>query len=118
MTLKDLKPGMVVEYANGERRLVMPCSLISDKVYLMGYDAFNSLIEYNNDLTISATNTLNINKVYSIEEKYFPFDDIIRKPDRLNLIWERPKVKVIELTLQAVADKFNIPIEQLRIKDA
>lgn len=106
-----LKTGMIVEYDTGEKRLVLGDGInliICDKYYLN----FESL----KDNLISLSGGIIINKIYegfsngmtdSLEHMY-------ANPGKV--IWKRePEIK--ELTLQEVADKFNIDVKQLRIKD-
>lgn len=48
------------------------------------------------------------------------FDNILKIPDdaeRERLLWERePKPKVIELTLEDIAKKFEVDVKQIKIK--
>ena len=91
-TKADLKNGMIVEYNNGNRRLVLGDKLISDKG-----TAFVS--ELNEDLILSDS-TLAINKVYKSNPWFLNeiFDDA-----SLTLIWERKsKPEPVEMTLAEV----------------
>lgn len=78
-----LKPGMVVEYANGNIRLVTQSKeklfLISSVGFLSLDDFTNSLIHSNNDLTIT--------KVYKILEPGAL--DSLKSTGKLELIWSR-----------------------------
>ena len=88
-TKDDLEDGMVVEYANGERRLVL-------EKYLLGNDGCNLLEHYSENLDYISypycpfSEELRIDKVYSahmnILSKYF-------NDENLNLIWEREDQK-------------------------
>lgn len=80
-TISDLKTGLVVEYANGERALVVNDRLLSD-------DGYNMLESYNEDLTcdnpcytINRIYTINVDEVYNLED-FLSFEN-------LELIWER-----------------------------
>ena len=106
MRKSDLKPGMVVQYANGKKRLV---TTINDKLFLMGEDMFAELHTFNEDLT-NRDSGLNIVKVFQPKEAR----DLKTLLNCNNCIWERPKETV--LTMQEIADKFGIPVEQLKIK--
>lgn len=103
---KHLRSGMVVEYANGERRLVTD---IMGKLILISEDGFQPLSEYNEDLTIGDYSNTVINKV-GISEPYCL--EVMLKG--ATIVWERPKE--VELTMQEIADKFGIPVELLKIK--
>lgn len=110
-TKSDLKLGMVVEYANGDRRLVLSCK---KGIFLSGdrYMSAISLSEYSEDFKNSCE-ALNIDRVYNVKEETLL--DKIFDISNLELIWERPKVQ--EFTLKEIAEKLNIPVEQLRIKE-
>lgn len=112
-TKDDLKTGMVVEYKNGERRLV-----IRDGIdILTSTNGWTSINNFLPDLcNKKGDDSLTIMRVYYgyIAEKSGTIDDTLKWGG--DLLWERPKEKV-ELTLEQIADKFNIPVEQLRIKE-
>lgn len=107
MRKSDLKLGMVVEYANGDRRLI---AVINDELYLIGRHMFAIVKSFNDDLTYDRDTKINIVKVYQPREAV-SFSSLL---DCKNCIWERPKE--IVLTMQEIADKFGIPVEQLKIK--
>ena len=91
-TKADLKDGMVVEYNNGQRRLVFGDKLIGNKGNAFVY-------ELNEDLILSGS-TLAINKVYKSNPWFLNeiFDDA-----SLTLIWERKeKPESVEMTLAEV----------------
>lgn len=108
MKKPDLKPGMVVEYANGKRRLVIE---FNNQLALLGNDNWGDLELISEDLEFLANEDFTINKVYnpgymqglnSMLESSHP------------CIWERPKS--VELTMEDIAEKFGINVEQLKIK--
>ena len=107
MKKSDLKPGMVVEYTNGEKRLVVT---INAELYLISRALFADLKSFNEDLTCYSNPTMNIIKVYQPKEAA----GLSTLLQCNNCIWERPKEVV--LTMQEIADKFGIPVEQLKIK--
>ena len=107
MKKSDLKPGMVVEYVNGEKRLVVT---INAELYLISRAAFADVKSFNDDLTCSNNPEINIVKIYLPREAA----SLSTLLECKNCIWERPKETV--LTMQEIADKFGIPIEQLKIK--
>lgn len=80
-TKSDLKDGMIVEYANGERRMVFGDHIIS-------YNISKKLESYNYNLEAYNYPNQTINKVYKSKARYFQsiFEDY-----NLTLIWERPK---------------------------
>lgn len=106
---KDMKPelkaGMIVEYNNGQKRL---CVEFEGKLGLTGDDGYckcaHAMLEPGNPQIV---------KVYQ------PYDlsdlkTMFQYPGKL--IWEKPK-EIKELTLQEIANKFNINVSQLRIKE-
>lgn len=109
-TKSDLKPGMVVEYKDGNRRLVTCCK---KGIFFMGdlYKTVDSINELTEDLKCSYTNH-SIDKVYII--KWEVTLDGLFNTNNLELIWERKEPK--EYTMQEIADKLGIPVEELRIK--
>lgn len=107
MKKSDLKPGMVVEYASGEKRLVVT---INAKLYLISRASFADVKSFNDDLTCSGNSGINIVKIYLPREAA----SLSALFECKNCIWERPKETV--LTMQEIADKFGIPVEQIRIK--
>lgn len=90
-TKKDLKPGMVVEYKDGKRRVVL-----NDKI--LGKEGFNCLDSYTEELKNEWAN-LDIEKVY--ESKANLIDNIF-KDKYLELIWEREEVQFMTATQMAV----------------
>lgn len=106
MKKSDLKPGMVVQYADGKKRLV---TAVNDELFLMGENMFAELDKFNEDL-INEIHHLNIVKVFQPKEAA-SLNTLLQCD---NCIWERPKETV--LTMQEIADKFGIPVEQLKIK--
>lgn len=86
-----LKDGMVVEFNNGERRLVLGDRLI-------GFDKGNDLVWYLVDLTWGGGDSHSIHKVY--KSIAYNFNNIF-KDDYLTLIWER-KEEPVEMTLEEI----------------
>lgn len=103
---KHLRSGMVVEYANGERRLVAD---IMGELVLISYGGYQPLSDYNEDLIIDDCPNTTINKV-GISEPYCL--NVMLKG--ATIVWERPKE--VELTMEEIAEKFGIDVKQLRIK--
>ena len=107
MKKSDLRPDMVVEYANGEKRLVVT---INNELYLIGRGSYADVKSFNEDMTCSGNLGINIVKVYLPREAA----GLNALFECKNCIWERQKETV--LTMQEIADKFGIPVEQLKIK--
>lgn len=102
---KDLKPGMVIEYKNGERRLVVE---INGELSLISNGMFAELNNFNNDLTYDRNPHINIVAVYKTKPS-----SLSTMLETTDLIWKRPEE--VTLTMQEIADKFGIPVEQLKI---
>jgi hypothetical protein len=108
MKKSDLKPGMVTEYANGGRRLVIE---FNDELFLLSNDNWADLKYHNSNLECSIAEDFTINKIY--QPKVVLGLDILLN-SVLPCIWERPKS--VELTMEEIAEKFGINVEQLKIK--
>ena len=92
-TKADLKDGMVVEYNNGNRRMVLG-------KYFIGENSHAPLADYTEDLREPNFPKQTINKVYisSTRSINYLFDD-----DNLTLIWERKeKPEPVEMTIEEV----------------
>lgn len=83
-TKADLKSGMVVEYRNGKRRLVVDDMLIGEK----GFLSLNALDEDLKNIIFSPNDIM---KIYRIKEER-AFEDIL-KNNNLEPIWERTETK-------------------------
>lgn len=80
-TISDLKTGLVVEYANGKRALVV-------KNRLLSVDGYNSLESYNEDLTC-ANPRYTINRIYTVDlNEVYKLEDFLSF-ENLELVWER-----------------------------
>ena len=93
-TKDDLKAGMVVEYRNGHRRLVLPKE--NGKLFLISDDNYLDVSSLSNDLLYEGSSNLDIVKVYSINSS-FPLKSILEKKYGLNIIWERKETKEISV---------------------
>ena len=92
-TKADLKDGMVVEYNNGNRRMVLG-------KYFIGESSHAPLADYTEDLREPNFPKQTINKVYisSTRSIDYLFDD-----DNLTLIWERKeKPEPEEMTIEEI----------------
>ena len=113
---KDLlKTGMIVEHKNGKRKLV----LVDNINKMIGDECWSNLTKWSEDLKAPVHPENDINIIY---EGYtdisrtcnYQLNYILDNPGKV--IWRR-ELEIKELTLQEVADKFNIDVKQLRIKD-
>lgn len=116
-TKKDLKTGMVVKTRNNTMLLVVDDKLIS-------VSGFLRLTEYNDDLIITDEPDSNIQSGFDIMEVYevnswgLGFSRVLSYVEEKTfgkLIWKRKEIK--EVTMQEIADKLGIPVENLRIKE-
>ena len=92
-TKENLKSGMVVEYANGERRLVVDDVLLAN-------NAWASLEGFKNDLT-DPLGDLTINAVY--EKRNAPLASVLSNPGEL--LWKREEI--VEMTLEEVCKELG-----------
>ena len=113
---KDLlKTGMIVEYRDGQRRLVLMDG-INRFIHPTGQGPISN---WNDELVCPRASDHVIEVIYEgytdkTNNSRLYLDNILKNPGKV--IWRRePEIK--ELTLQEVADKFNIDVKQLRIKD-
>lgn len=101
--LKDyLKPGYVVEYEEGNKFAIIQ-------------DVHGNMFGIQlgkGTLWSSLTDLNSITKVYQINKPGCLH--ILHNNDYLALVWEKPKET--ELTMQQIADKFGIDVNQLKIK--
>lgn len=94
-TKSDIKDGMVVEYRDGDRRLVI------DK-YLIGKNAYYELSTYNENLEDKYPR-LTIMKVFKIRQRAIL--ERILDDDNLELIWERKEPK--KMTVEEMRQKLE-----------
>lgn len=113
MKKKDLRSGMVVETREGEKGLILLNSPQGDVIGGCGstLNIWESLKNYNDYLKHDLFSGEDIMKIYTVEDNY----NLGNLDIESNLIWER-KENNVELTLQEIADKFDIAVENLRIK--
>jgi hypothetical protein len=100
-TKSDLKDGMVVEYRDGSRRMVMGDMLIS-------HSSHNELYHYNDTLE-NVVSFCSIDKVYKSKSinlnEYF-------KDRYLTLIWERPKEELVkEMTVAEIEKELGYKVK-------
>lgn len=106
---KHLRSGMVVEYVNGERRLVVD---LMGELILISNEGSHPLSSYREDLTCLFYE-LTINKVFIVSPGHLTY--MLSKNNPCVQIWKRPN-PVTEVTLDEIAEKFGIDVKQLKIK--
>lgn len=119
--LEELKPGMIVKFRYGAKMLVIETK--DHKIALAGINTDSSISEYNSSLCSKSDSKMDIMQVFEIASKGYSLSSLLNSNNdsMLKLIWERPELicerpRVVEVTLQEIADKFGVSIEQLRIK--
>lgn len=101
-TKSELKDGMVVEYSNGERKLV-----IGNKLY--GHTEWDGLNNYDINLINTEVPELSINKIY----KWLGYClDVIFEDKYLELIWERKPIK--EMTISEIEEELGYKIKVIQ----
>lgn len=113
MSKKDLATGMVVEYRNGKRRLVIE-DWADNGIVLFGAtgERFTYLDNFNDDLTHSKKDALDIVAVYNYELK--PKTDIDLYDDtNLVVIWTRPNPAVASTAKAKRLDDATSALAQL-----
>lgn len=114
-TKDDLKNGMIVEYRNGKRRMVLGTNLI-------GLDGINQFEYYHDDLTVTENfTTLDIVKVFDVPNLECKITDILKpNKSRLSLLWEREeevKEEVKEITMDDIEEKFGCKVKIINNKE-
>ena len=114
MKKSDLKSGMIIEGKNGEKGIVLLNTSNGDVIGGAGggkNKTWCGLYNYREDLTYGGLEDDTIVKVYDVDSNMNlgSFDEC-----NLKLIWTRP-VEPIELTMEQIADKFNIEVSRLKI---
>lgn len=113
MKKQDIQLGMVIEYHCGKRALVIS---VNDNILLSDNSGFMRLKEYNDDLLVidrhNTSDMWDIDKIFKVTVECSI--DTMLNGNFLKLLWERQKE--VELTMDEIAKKFGIPVEQLKIK--
>lgn len=105
-TISDLKTGLVVEYANREKALVVNNRLLS-------LDGYNLLESYNDDLTCCSNPNYNIDRIYTVNvNALYGLEDFLN-PDTSDLIWEREGItpKPQKMTKAEIEARLGYEIE-------
>ena len=115
MTIHDLKPGMVIEYVNGKKRLVIP-NCDTKGLYLTGLDGSNHISDYTEDMkSKTCPEDLTINKIF-ISKYTTNLKMLLTDGFGLELIWER-KPKPKEMTMEELEKTLGYPIKIVKEKD-
>lgn len=109
----DFIDGMVVKLRDGSKRITI---WTGTNMVLSGIDTFSYISGLDDSLKSKITPEHDIMKVYKVSsgaDLHTLLED--NEDHGLTLIWERSEV--VEVTMQEVADKLGIPVENLRIKE-
>jgi hypothetical protein len=113
MKKQDIQLGMVVEYHCGKKALVIS---VNDEVLFSDTFGYMRLKDYNDDLTVidrhDDSGKWDIDKVFKVTLGCSI--DTMLSGNFLKLFWERQKE--VELTMDEIAEKFGIPVKNLKIK--
>lgn len=113
MKKQDIQLGMVVEYHCGKKALVIS---VNNEVLFSDSNGFMPLRDYTDDLLVmdrhSTSGMWDIDKIYKVTVECSI--DTMLSGNFLKLLWERQKE--VELTMDEIAEKFGIPVENLKIK--
>ena len=113
MKKQDIQLGMVVEYHCGKRGLVIS---VNDEILFSDNIGYMRLKDYNDDLLVinrhDDTDKWDIDKIFKVTIECSI--DTMLSGNFLKLLWERQKE--VELTMDEIAEKFGIPVKNLKIK--
>lgn len=113
MKKQDIQLGMVVEYHCGKRGLVIS---VNDEILFSDNVGFMRLTDYDDNLLVidrhSDSGKWDIDKVFKVTMGCSI--DTMLNGSFLKLLWERQKE--VELTMDEIAEKFGIPVNNLKIK--
>ena len=110
-TKKDLKDGMVVEYRDTQKRLVIGNRLLGRDFYL----SFESL---DDDLLCPIDRDLDIMKIYISRNTAGNLIYLLEDPENLELIWERKEPKEIPASeaMKILREKFGCEVKLVEDK--
>lgn len=109
-TKEDLKDGMVVEYRDAQKRLVIGNRLLGEDCYL----SFESL---DDDLLCPIDRDFDVIKAYKPGKKVESIYDLLER-DSLELIWERKETKEIPVSedMEILREKFGCEVKLVEDK--
>lgn len=106
---EHLRSGMVVEFKNRQRCLVI--DFMGELLLISNEGCCYALSGHKEDLTC-LFDALSINKVFIVSAAHLAC--MLSKNNSDGQIWKRPKE--VELTMDEIAEKFGIDVSQLKIK--
>lgn len=113
MKKQDIQLGMIIEYHCGKKALVIS---VNDEILFSDNNGYMRLKDYDDDLLVidrhEDTDKWDIDKVFKVTLGCSL--DTMLSGEFLKLFWERQKE--VELTLDEIAEKFGIPVKNLKIK--
>lgn len=113
MKKQDIQLGMVIEYHCGKKALVIS---VNNEVLFSDNNGYMRLENYNDDLLVvnrhEDSGKWDIDKVFDVT--FGCSIDTMLNGSLLRLLWERQKE--VELTMDEIAEKFGIPVKNLKIK--
>lgn len=113
MKKQDIQLGMVIEYHCGKKALVIS---VNNEVLFSDNNGFMRLKDYNDDLLVidrhNTSDMWDIDKIFKVTVECSI--DTMLNGNFLKLLWERQKE--VELTMDEIAEKFGIPVKNLKIK--
>lgn len=103
-TKSDLKNGMIVEYRDGRRRMVL-------NGFMTGENGYMPLSDFREDLTIiESSKNLDIMKVFDVPEFHGSVCNVIEADaKKLTLLWNREDT--VKMTLSEIEEKLGCRIE-------
>ena len=115
MQKQDLKTGMLVQFSNRNIGLVINNFIVGHENDRSFYLPLESLDNNLRGITIDSLDIIKVSNVLTeidLVPKYWSYRTLKKE-----LLWERKENETKELTLEEIAKKFDISVEQLRIKD-
>lgn len=110
MTKKELKTGMLAEYRDGDKRMVLLDTPVGD--VLISDTGWGDLDNHRDDLCHEFDEQLDIVALY---EPRYKGQMAQLSWDEQKCIWRRSEVK--EVTLSEIAEKFGVSVENIRVKE-
>lgn len=107
MKKSDLKSGMVVETRNGNRYLLVEHR---GKIFLLGYDGFNYMSSYEEDLTMISNPDYDIDKVWNGFPSSFKY---LAAFDPERAVWTREETREItaEEAFRILKEHYGCPVK-------
>lgn len=108
MKKSDLKSGMVVEVRNGDRYLLIEDS---GEIFLLGYDGFNYMHSYEEDLTMISNPDYDIVRVWSSFPAGFKY--LAALDPECAVVWTREETREItaEEAFRILKEHYGCPVK-------